>query len=320
MSDSEYPPSSLGLRHFSPQVEEIAKRWRENPVERQEIREIRPVDRKHATSPWWVELTQDKFEAVLKPGQHALIDQFADDHAELSEVFQNNSFYHVQSGFIPAIEKIAADLAFYIDLPIAPVALYYNPNATDQVCRKACLSLKSFDTEQRHIKELVPDMKIDQLGRFFTTNSAMAIFKGWFQNTDTRTSNIVFEKETYESAYVDFSVSSLFHWIKPAGPRAKYMTDSEVMVAPVAQETLKKIQGLPESIIIDTVNNVPDDYLDKRHKEIFTNGLLYRQENLHKLLSKDDYKTTIVNSGEEGARYIRRKMQERSAFLSNDFG
>ncbi len=292
-------------RRFDPRVETIAAEWLANPVMQSPWLQNRPVDRRHATSPWWATSNDGAHQAVLKPGPFGGGDEVADMHAGLNDLFDNRARVYVTTMPIAAIEKIAADLAYHLRLPVPPGALYENTAAVNVGCNKAFLSLKTFDTSETACKDVVRRMDLEQLAHFIRANSAMSVFKGWLQDDDPRRfANIVIDKDTLNPAFVDFSMSTLAHWRKPQGHFKPMLSDAEVITRGDLRQTLGDIQALPATIIHDTVENIPDDFMGRADKDMMIAGLLHRQGALRDLILKSEH-TKTFDTAENAARYVR---------------
>lgn len=300
----------MSYRRFSERVERQALEWTQNPVEHGWTVLEAVESRHHSTSPHWA--TKDDMRAVLKPGPAALNENWTDDYAEtkeLSDIFDDKRRNHVSETPIAAIEKIASDLAYIARLPVPPVALYRNP-ALDktQPHHFACLSLNPFEGDIISGKSSLKHLEGDDLAGFIRTYSAMAVFKGWLDNTDPNLKNVIVDSATHAAAFPDFSVSSLAHWKAGKPFKASYVVNEDVISKQDVRNTLSIVQDISKGDIMDVVDNIPDDFLSGADKELMYKGLLYRRDNLATLLQKSDM-VLSGNTAESAASLVMQKRQ-----------
>ena len=293
----------MTYRRFSPEAEETARRWFENPFEQGWTIGER-IGLRHTTAPHWA--YKDNLKAVLKPGPDALIDMF--EHQPLTDIFERSNASFVRRTPVAAIEKIAADLAHRGGFPVPPVALYENRDVPENLPnRAACLSLNPFAGEVSTTRNVLPTLGGDRLSAFIAADSAMTVFKGWLQNTDRHTANTVLEINSGAAAYPDFSISSLAHWIQGRSPLLKIQTDAEIVSRKDVKAAAARIMDISDRAIADIVHRLPDHYLGEAGKTMMNDNLILRKNNLMSLIIKTDATLTADNADDAAAIIEKRR-------------
>lgn len=192
-----------------------------------------------------------------------------------------------------AHEKIAADLAFDLALPVPPAVLVDGTSCGGKV-RAAVVSLVLYPEVQKwsHATATTAASAIAHhiMRSTRTMWSGMLAFDTWIANADRdNQTNLLIGTATNlalpvsEPVFCDFSYSMLFSgWgqggqhtvtLVPCLPVLKDLFDRDA-----ALETAEKIRDFPIETIVNVVNRIPEEYLQAAQKPIIIDGLSERRK------------------------------------------
>ncbi|MCP3136969.1 hypothetical protein [Pyxidicoccus xibeiensis] len=196
-----------------------------------------------------------------------------------------------------AIEKICADLAYELDLPVPPAILWRASKKLDLPIKTLSVSLFPFDgpivpwgaveDDPASVEHLLP--------HFLEPGSALVAFDSWVGNTDRKNpGNLIFKEEEDPSlvrvAYIDFAGSLMFGLSAGADPSAVAPVlaypDASQLDVHVLKTTIEAIERLPRSKIGEIVGRIPDEFLSASQKHGIQSGLVERQSTLRASLVK----------------------------------
>lgn len=235
-------------RRFSPTAEATAARWREICIHDGEWEVQSGVGAKQGEAKGFIVQFGSDI-GYAKPGR---------DQPPVSE--------HPRA----AHEKIAADLAFELGLPVPPAVLWDRgamPNGTERYC---AISLLCFEPvyQWAEVSSLGQEKVNAYLPELSRLASAIAPFDTWLQNSDRNNpGNLICssgkDNGSFElkAAYIDYAHTMLMHWkighpptaIMPVG---LYPPQCEANLEAI-YESVKKIEELPEAIIECVVKRIP---------------------------------------------------------------
>jgi hypothetical protein len=197
-----------------------------------------------------------------------------------------------------AHEKIAADLAHDLGLPVPPAVLkrWVAPAAGTQPCVVLGLT-PFFPVHKWAVVKAVPDLEGGLKAELRTVASAMVAFDTWIANQDRQNEgNLLISRSAANPAgplhvaYIDFSYSLSHSWrprnpgeapdFKTVTPVGAYPIEQKDIDPLALQDLVGAIETLPEERIRSTVSRVPDDFLPVASKAIIIDGLLYRRNEI----------------------------------------
>jgi hypothetical protein len=198
-----------------------------------------------------------------------------------------------------AHEKIAADLACDLGLPVPPAVLKRwgtPPPACDQPC-VVCGLMPFFPVYKWAAVKAVPELEASLKGELRHAASAMVPFDTWLANTDRNNDgNLLISRSTVSTsgklhvAYIDFSYSMSHSWrpdFRTVTPVGAYPIDPKDIDPVVTDSVVAAIEMLGEEHIRSVVGRLPDEFLSPAGKTLITDGLLYRQSKLRAALNPD---------------------------------
>lgn len=189
--------------------------------------------------------------------------------------------------YTAATEKIVADLAYILDLPVPPVTLW-DRGATAEP-RYVCVSANAFDEPftWHQIEGLLTREQLQQLVR---PASAMLPFEEWISADDRQNPGNVLvgfgPNRDAIGAWIDYAFSLDHSWRGNARPNCDVreiyprvgMPDTHAM-----KSTAERIAAVDSKTIEEIINRVPSHYLPSGVAENIRRNLLLRQSAVHKL-------------------------------------
>lgn len=196
-----------------------------------------------------------------------------------------------------AHEKIAADLAFMLGLPLPPVLLQRWPAAPPQGDQRfVAISLRPFLNVHKweHITA-VPAVAEQMKLELKPVASALVPFDTWLDNGDrSNGGNLIVSKDGTDPAkplrvaYIDYSNSMVCEWrnrpFTDIPLRPIYPTDQKDADVSVMADILWRIEVLPSDTIQTIVGRIPDDFATQAMRSQILDGLLHRKSRVHAVL------------------------------------
>jgi len=195
-----------------------------------------------------------------------------------------------------AHEKIAADLAFDLGLPVPPVVLWERPIAEPRQQRHASISAGAFP--RASVWAAVAPLLVPRLlPELSAVASAMAVFDTWVANTDRQNDgNLLVSRDdsvtppVLRVAYLDFANSLTYRWGK--GERW-WKWEEAVACYPdgvppdvvVMGEAIGEIERFPSATLSEIVTRIPGSFLSKLHRSVILEGLVYRQSTIRRMMT-----------------------------------
>ena len=188
-----------------------------------------------------------------------------------------------------AHEKIAADYAFDLALPLPPVVLHRWPRPPVGDQPNVALSLFPFLAVHKwQVIKAVPGLEDQMKLELRELSSALVPFDTWVENRDRpNDGNLLLSKAGTDPgappsvAYIDYSYSLAYGWrsggFKNVAPVGIYPTDAKDADPLVMGEVLNRIEALPDDHVREVVARVPDVFLAPADKSLITDGLIYRK-------------------------------------------
>lgn len=186
-----------------------------------------------------------------------------------------------------AIEKIASDLAYHLDLPVPAVLLWDRGEGTHDL-RYFALIAWAFQPF------LVWDKATDSLSdsekaALTPVFSAIKVFELWISAEDRGSKHtLVYVQDTNRGpqiAFIDYAHSLCHRWDRKEYPDQKnrsFMPLSEDRNTVV--QVIEKIENLDDGLIERIVNRIPENYLSSQKRDIIIQNLLSRRPNLRAML------------------------------------
>jgi hypothetical protein len=196
-----------------------------------------------------------------------------------------------------AHEKVAADLAFTLGLPLSPVLLHRWPGAPPQGDQQfVAISLQPFLNVHKweHIAAVPPlaeQMKLE----LKAVASALVPFDTWLDNGDrVNGGNLIVSKDGRDPAkplrvaYIDYSNSMVCEWRnRPFTDillRPIYPTDQKDADVAIMENMLSRIEAVTPNTIQGIVHRIPDDFATPAMRSQILDGLLSRQSRVRVVL------------------------------------
>ncbi len=201
-----------------------------------------------------------------------------------------------------AREKIAADLAYDLGLPVPPVQLTYRENPPPGCETAVAVSLIMYPAQ--HAWETIRDIPVNQapiglaVAQAMSNCSPMFVFDTWVAQTDhnDHPHNIVwgYDPKTLSDSriiFLDFafSMGCRGEWenggwrtITKAGFPAKMLNH---LNSDSVLETIHKISDLNDTQIQEVIMRIPKSHLDEEQKEYIYQGLIGRKPLLYQAFS-----------------------------------
>jgi len=195
---------------------------------------------------------------------------------------------------IAAIEKIVADLAYRLNLPVPPVTLWERDDAPEGEARHHAVSAVPFAgledwTIMRH-----PGVAAMVLPHCAEPMSAMSVFDTWVECRDhvDHGENLLvsFLDGKAVFAFIDYSDCMLPHWRHPGYKNmftAPLYRSGIKPLAEVVQATVSAVEGIADSTIDEIVGRIPAAFLAEDDASLIIEGLKFRRDSLRGLLGTE---------------------------------
>jgi hypothetical protein len=195
-----------------------------------------------------------------------------------------------------AHEKIAADLAFELGLPVPPAVLWERKGVVSGQERYVSVSALPFErpASWRDVLRL-PAEAARLLPKLELAASAMAPFDSWLGNGDrVNAGNLVLQEDPSNGdpqvTYLDFANALSRAWL----PHQTWPTVMAIHCYPlggaanlaVMSQVVDRIEHLDTRIIEEVVNRVPQGFSSNPCREVIVKGLLHRQRCLRMAMKK----------------------------------
>lgn len=204
-----------------------------------------------------------------------------------------------------AHEKIAADLAFELKLPVPPVVLWNRRNAPAGQERHCCVSAIPFEGAFYTWRQIRTRAGIavrigSHLGQ---VASAMSVFDTWIMNGDRFNDGNLLIQQLHpngpvRAAYIDLanSMTLVSRFLQHQHPgqtleeqwRKSYVIQRYPQEAPqddsARDAAVARIEALPDSVIHDIVTRIPIGYMDAAKQAEIVAGLIFRKQHLRGML------------------------------------
>lgn len=196
-----------------------------------------------------------------------------------------------------AHEKIAADLAFDLGLPVSAVVLWDRGKVSSPNERYLSISLLVFtpaftwgqiEGQPGLVQRLAPAIS--------ETASAMTAFDTWVGNTDRINANNLLaqlddrqDPPLARAAYIDYANSLSYGWRANetawmhGGAVGWYPTQVAPDLAATA-EGIDRIEALPTDVIEEVVGRIPPGFLTDECRQVILKGLLHRKRTLREIM------------------------------------
>ena len=263
----------MSYRNFTKEIEALARRWRDTVLTDDEWQLKTDIkDPGTAAKPIWV--CTKSIVGVAKPG-----------HSDVPTTEHPFAAY----------EKIAADLAYDLKLPIPPVVLWDRGDVPDGQQQYAAISAVPFPNT-RQWGEVRDDPHFGPLirNRMSRAASAMCVFDTWVQNQDhnNHTGNLLvsFDFDTsphLRLAYIDYAYALAYAWSSQGWKNTTCIPLYHPEIKPkfeVMRVVIEQIGKMPTSVIREVVERTPEGFCPRGHKGTITDGLLDRRSRLTEIV------------------------------------
>ena len=196
---------------------------------------------------------------------------------------------------IAAHEKIAADLAHDLRLPVPPAVLWDRGQPKDKGVRHCVISAAPFWPAYTWAQVMrLPKAGARLLPLLAKAASAISVFDTWLDNRDRVNGGnmIVHESDGFglQIAYIDFAQSMSFGWGNGPAPGIVRAEGRYPGAAPLdvdaIRDTVSAIETMPEDQIRSIVGRVPGAFLAPERARCVEEGLLRRRECLRGEMDK----------------------------------
>jgi hypothetical protein len=191
--------------------------------------------------------------------------------------------------YTAATEKIVADLAFTLELPVPPVTLWDRGAAAGEP-RHVAVSAWAFDQPfpWRQIEALLTR---DHLAQLVRPASAVLPFEEWIGAADRQNDGNVLigfgpDMEEALGAWIDYAWSLDHIWKGNDRPNCmvrELYPRVGILDTHAAKGTAERIASVDSKTIEEIINRVPSDYLPAGVAESILRNLLLRQPAVHRL-------------------------------------
>ncbi len=196
---------------------------------------------------------------------------------------------------VAALEKIAADLAYALRLPVPPVTLFERTDAPAGEPKYHSISAVPFRSVAKW-----EQVAAHPMGAFLVRSqggpamSAIRVFDTWVQNVDhfNHPGNMLVRVEpgtphVIRLAFIDYAWSFLHQW-RAHGYKTPFvapMYDPRTLTdfATIGQ-AIAAVEGVQDSTIESIVNRIPDEFLTAADKKAIIEGLVWRRDNIRPLI------------------------------------
>lgn len=186
-----------------------------------------------------------------------------------------------------AHEKLAADLAFHLDLPVPPAVLWDRP-ADDNVHSQVVISAWAFP--QPHSWSESQNV-LSERERAFANRcmSAMRVFEAWIYATDRKLENVLLTREsdvpeTIRMAFVDYAFSLTHTWkeVDEHERAPGRYCDPEDEAAKI--DIIARIESFDDRLIEQQIERMPEAFLPREEKRRVARKLAERKWQLRDLV------------------------------------
>jgi hypothetical protein len=265
---------AIKWRAFSQETENLARAWRDQTVTDWEWNPRSDLGiLSGETNPFWV--GHGDTVGLAKPGIRR---------------------QHIHRVPRAAHEKIAADLAYDLNLPVPPVVLWDRGVVLSGEERFVSIAavpfpdpvvLEDVDLESEEAKRSFKEMS--------GVASAMSVFDTWVQNTDHKypSENVLVDVRTKPGsitrvAYIDYAFSLSYAWRATNYEKPTCVPVYHPEIPPdydALNATIVNIETVPDMDIRDIIVRIPPFFLTRRLLDLTLEGLLHRQTRLREILS-----------------------------------
>lgn len=201
----------------------------------------------------------------------------------------------------PAVEKICADIAIDVGVPVPPTQLYRRHDAPDGHERRTCVSLVMDDRFTDWKPGWVPETEDERaavLSLLAPVSGIIALdtYLGNVDRSDSRPNAVFYGSTEAEPpaqvAFIDFAncLNRQDRWVRngwtPVGVPKMPQLLRDAVQPKALLDVVERIEWLPDDVIDDIVGRIPDDYLDRERKVVVAEALLERRSLIRGALAK----------------------------------
>ena len=257
------------FRSFKPEIEQIAKEWRNTVV---------------TTDAWLVQhIVHQYSEAQAMFVRNGAISGYGKPGRNQPPVSQHCRAAH---------EKIASDLAFELGLPIPPTILW-DRTPHPPGCERYCsISVVPFTNPNSWRQIAVQTPLVNRLLKAIApVASAMAAFDTWIGNLDrANAGNLLVTEDVSENpaivrvAYIDYANSLSHGWpddLQGATVRpVRHYPNGIICDEKLLDEVLAGIEALGDNVIKEIISRVPAVFIPDEKRRIIETALIGRKSKL----------------------------------------
>lgn len=249
-------------RRFAPELESIAAEWAEKAVSTDAWKDLGSFGGTESR-PFRARRYRDGLVGLAKPGLR-----------------------HEDDVPRAAHEKLAADLAEALDLPVPPVILWECDSGNEKRARYVSISAWAFGQSLlwNEAKEALCE---DFEKQAAPIASAMHAFETWISAQDRKPDHVVvnIEKGEVQLAFIDYAFSMSRAWRQQHAGLGKCPPYLSVNVhLDVVAEMADKIRGLDDVLVDRLVARIPPDFLPQDKRELIMINLKERKKKIRFLL------------------------------------
>lgn len=201
-----------------------------------------------------------------------------------------------------ALEKIASDIAYELDLPVPPVQLFkrnlVNPNEESRNCISLVVYPEQYAWGQIWDTNTIAQPFRKILKGALARCSGMIALDLWLGQTDRNNhNNAIYGSDPEHEAesgflFIDFANTMIFNhaWEGDIWKTVRPLSLPQVMVDSIDKKvlrlTLDNIRSFGEPILSDIVGRMPDDFLPKEGRDHLLSALIGRREIVTDYVSK----------------------------------
>lgn len=191
---------------------------------------------------------------------------------------------------VAAHEKIAADLAHRLGLPVPPAVLWDRGKRKDGSPHLCVISALAFAPAYKWSQVMrLPRAGVRMLPAISAAASAMVVYDTWMDNRDRiNPGNLIVSEDgttgLIRCAYIDFAQSMTFGWQDGPAPSILSQIGPYPGSVPVdlkaMTETLCKIESMDDAAISEPIQRIPTSFMTSQRKQVIINGLRQRRDQL----------------------------------------
>lgn len=191
-----------------------------------------------------------------------------------------------------AVEKICADIAIDLGLPVAPVQLYRRTDAPQGVEQRTCLSLVMHEDFRELPSSWTPQDALSEIAvkSALARASGVVALDAYLQNSDRSEAetNIIFyhNRDNPDKSgffFIDFAncLNRQDRWVNGGWESVtvpnlpKIVWDS--LDLGILMNTVEDIENLPDSSIEEIVRRIPEDYQSAKRRDVVESALKERR-------------------------------------------